>query len=119
MIYVVRVGDVEVSRYTMRDADLDPVWTRYAPTTQGKAGVWVHRSGVEVHHCGHPTATHPYVLISPDGRTLVAENGRGFRTAKDARAAVDAVWRGLGASQAQAHRPHEPQQLELPGEVGR
>jgi hypothetical protein len=95
MNYIVCVGDVEVSRYDITDPELDPVWTRHAPTTPGKAGVWAHCSGIEIHHCGHPTANYPYMIVAPGGQAFVASNGRGFRTVKDAKEEVDRIWHAL------------------------
>lgn len=35
------------------------------------AWVYVHPDGWELSHCGHPTALWPYLLISPNGRTVL------------------------------------------------
>jgi hypothetical protein len=42
-----------------------------------------------------PTANWPYSLQDPAGRMVVACNGRGFRTVKQARAAVELVLAGI------------------------
>lgn len=41
-----------------------------------------------VKHCGHPTANWPYYVLDPDGRTMIARNGHGFRLLADAKAAA-------------------------------
>jgi hypothetical protein len=79
----------------MTQADLFPVeetpleWRRIPGFNGGKCFArWVHRSGWEVHHCGHPTALFPYYVEAPDGRSFIAANGRGFMHLAAANAAI-------------------------------
>jgi hypothetical protein len=50
-------------------------------------------NGCIVEHCGHPTANWPYAINTPDGRMIVAPNGRGFRTLKLAMEATEGIRR--------------------------
>lgn len=44
------------------------------------------RVGVEVHHCGHPTANWPYYITAHwQDEIIVADNGRGFQLLEDAK----------------------------------
>jgi hypothetical protein len=55
-------------------------WERL-PGSLGKLNtVHVHTpSGCQIHHCGHPTANFPYLILTPGGRRILAPNGRGFQ----------------------------------------
>lgn len=68
-------------------------WRRLSPPGQKITAHWVHASGWELRHCGHPTAIWPYHLTSPDhpGAMVVHQDGRGFRTLEQAQRAVDGV----------------------------
>lgn len=46
-------------------------------------------SGIEIRHCGHPTANFPYLIYGPNGKTFVAPNGRGYMRLTEAQAAVE------------------------------
>lgn len=37
-------------------------------------------NGWIIEHCGHPTANFPYMLYDPDGKPMVASNGRAHQT---------------------------------------
>jgi hypothetical protein len=59
---------------------LPPPWRR-TDGGQGKIGAtYAGPGGYWVQHCGHPTALWPYALYSPDGRLVLAPNGRAWRT---------------------------------------
>jgi hypothetical protein len=46
----------------------------------GKIGArYTHPSGYWIEHCGHPTALWPYALYGPDGRMVLAPNGRAWQ----------------------------------------
>jgi hypothetical protein len=56
----------------------------------GVGGVWVLTgSGLAVQRCGHPTANWPYHGTARDGRLILSENGRGFRTLLEAQLHVE------------------------------
>ena len=67
-------------------------WTRMSERrADGKYhtidGRWVHdATGYYVLHCGHPTANYPYYITGPEGESKL---GGGFRTMKQAKAAVE------------------------------
>jgi hypothetical protein len=64
-----------------------------------KGGRWeLTGTAFVVLHCGHPTALWPYYGLKPDGRMILAPNGRGFRFLKDALSATAAVARTGAAS---------------------
>jgi len=43
-------------------------WTRIDPRPWGKCQArWVHTSGWQLSHCGHPTANYPWALNAPSG----------------------------------------------------
>lgn len=46
-------------------------WFRLTHPSSGKNHQrWRHATGWEIHHCGHPTALRPWVLLAPDGRFI-------------------------------------------------
>jgi hypothetical protein len=62
-----------------------PGWTRYKRSADSKGFAYVHEaSGVEVRHCGHPTANWPYTVNLPDGRMVTSNNGRAFKYVDEA-----------------------------------
>jgi len=68
-----------------------PRWIRYGTRPgvryrYGQTDYWVV-------HCGHPTALWPYYGQAPDGQMILTPTGRGFQYLKDAKAAVEAVYR--------------------------
>jgi hypothetical protein len=65
-------------------------WERLSRPGDKCSGHWLHVSGWEVRHCGHPTANWPYYATSPGGQVLADTTGRGFRLLADAFAAVEA-----------------------------
>jgi len=70
-------------------------WLRHSEPGDKLSARWEHQaSGWEVRHCGHPTANWPYYATTPEGRVVVASNGRGWRTLKDAQAAVEELAAG-------------------------
>jgi hypothetical protein len=68
-------------------------WIHLSGPGEKCGGAWLHHSGWEVHHCGHPTANWPYYLVSPKNRRriVIAHSGRGFKTL----AAAQTVVKGL------------------------
>lgn len=70
-------------------------WTRIdaKPWTKLHAR-WRHKDGWELHHCGHPTANHPWALYDPQGLMhctgaqrrfgFKPENGTAWDTLEDA-----------------------------------
>ena len=71
-----------------------PGWSVVAPGRRGKGATLRHDSGWQVQHCGHPTATHPYCLLSPDGALTFSHNGMGFSRSSVAVAGVEALAAG-------------------------
>lgn len=72
-----------------------PAWVRFNGASGGHCGaIFVHESGWKVIHCGHPTANFPYYLESPEGFSMVAINGRGFRHLIDAKGAAESITSG-------------------------
>src|SRR5574343_753821 len=63
----------------------DAQWVRKGE--RGKSGWWEHPSGWSICHCGHPTAHHPWYLLSPKGEKVFSHNGYGF-TFDNAKATV-------------------------------
>jgi hypothetical protein len=58
---------------------------RWKRVRGGCGGLWeLTGTYYSVHHCGHPTAIWPYTVQAPDGRMIIAPNGKGFRHLKDA-----------------------------------
>lgn len=53
-------------------------WTRIDAGYKGCFGVWEHVSGIQVAHCGHPTALWPYYGVDNDGVMILTgwKNGR-------------------------------------------
>jgi hypothetical protein len=45
-------------------------WSRFDGSKSKVYAKWAHRTGWELHHCGHPTANYPWLMIDPDGRTV-------------------------------------------------
>jgi hypothetical protein len=69
-------------------------WTRLTDGHHCGAS-WEHDSGWRVQHCGHPTSNWPYYLVDPKThRTVLAQNGHGFRTLALAKNAVLAILSG-------------------------
>lgn len=69
-----------------------PGWRKISPAGLPTCfGAFKHENGCQVEHCGHPTAIWPYLLVTPDGRMLVAQNGRGFRNLTLAMEAAEAI----------------------------
>jgi hypothetical protein len=82
-------------------------WVRFRG---GCGGIWQHSSGWVVHHCGHPTAIWPYYGVSPEGRMLLAPNGRAFGLLLDAQEAVeDEVRKERANGFVRAVEPYVPQ----------
>lgn len=72
-------------------------WTRLSNPKHGTLAVhWRHDpSGMEVSHCGHPTANWPYAISAPgDQRLIVCQSGRGFQKLAYAMDAVERLHRG-------------------------
>ena len=63
---------------------------------------YVHPSGYTIQHCGHPTANYPYALYGPDGRMILAPNGRAWAKLSFAALEVDAQ---LAVDATDAHNP--------------
>jgi hypothetical protein len=68
-------------------------WIRLsAPGANTEWGEFVYEpNGANVSHCGHPTANYPYLVVTRDGRYVLAPNGRAFRLLKDAMAAAEGL----------------------------
>jgi len=48
-------------------------WVRVDPKPWSKLHAqWLHTSGWTMRHCGHPTAHFPWMLLPPEGVTMVA-----------------------------------------------
>lgn len=68
----------------------EPAWNRKPGPAGGACGAThTHASGHTVRHCGHPTANWPYYILTPDGETVLAPNGRGFKYLADAKHEVE------------------------------
>lgn len=77
--------------------NVPPVWERHRsiiPALGSKGALHVHlASGMEVRHCGHPTANFPYYIVPPNkGQPILAPNGRGFQRLKLAKQHVEQLW---------------------------
>ena len=72
-------------------------WTRVTPPGQKLHALWRHgTSGIELRHCGHPTALYPYFAIDPSDRAtmIVTHNGHGFIDLLAGMEQVEAMLRG-------------------------
>ena len=71
-------------------------WTSLHSRRVSKCGAhYLHVSGWEVKHCGHPTANWPYYATAPTGESpVIADCGKAFMTVRDALDAVESVLRG-------------------------
>lgn len=69
-------------------------WRRGRPNVKGSD--WIHESGWEVRHCGHPTATWPFYLVDPSQPQwlVVSFNGLGFKHLVVAQTVVERLVRG-------------------------
>lgn len=104
-------------------AELDPApprhrqfkdWRRLSPPGDKMRATWFHAAtGWTVHHCGHPTANWPFYAINPNGETVVAWNGLGFKDARTAFIALAAagftsehpkLWQSQDRQPIEAHR---------------
>jgi protein gp37 len=64
-----------------------PRWEKVHTNLCGK-GTYTF-AGWTVEHCGHPTANFPYMVYTPEGRAVLAPNGRAFQTLAAAKAEVE------------------------------
>ncbi len=65
-------------------------WERASAPSDKLRARWIHETGWEVRHCGHPTAIWPYYAVNTsDGSVYVAANGRGFPSLLEACVAVE------------------------------
>jgi hypothetical protein len=63
-----------------KPAPAPAVWERVLGSLGKIDTVHIHKpTGWTVRHCGHPTANFPYYIETPDGRRVLAPNGRGFQ----------------------------------------
>lgn len=86
-----------------RRTNLPEPWRR-VDGAAGKIGArYAHPAGYAIEHCGHPTALWPYALYGPDGKMILAPNGRAWQKLEYAGAEVAArlaarpSWRGGAA----------------------
>jgi len=71
-------------------------WRRLSAPGNKCGARWRHWSGWEVHHCGHPTANWPYLLLNPKNHTMfVSANGLGFKTLAAAQGVVAGIAAGI------------------------
>lgn len=86
-----------VKKPTIPDLTRPDKWIREG--TKSKLGaIYRHEiSSWRILHCGHPTANWPYHLVDPARPicSVMTHNGLGFRTVKDAKAAVEEIYRGV------------------------
>jgi hypothetical protein len=86
-----------VTQLPLLTVEVEPSpWVRLSEPGDKLRALWFHRpSRWRVRHCGHPTANWPYYAESPEfPEMVVTHNGRGWRTAELARAALDEVMAG-------------------------
>lgn len=72
-------------------------WTRTSPPGRKVLARWEHPSGMELRHCGHPTALHPYYATDParpEIDLIVNKNGKGFDNLEHAFEALEGLIRG-------------------------
>lgn len=71
-------------------------WERLSPPGPTCWGKFRHvASGFEVHHCGHPTANWPYLILAPKvPAALVSFNGLGFESLVAAQATAERLASG-------------------------
>lgn len=70
--------------------DMAPLVTWERDRIDAWGSAHIHRYGDwTVEHCGHPTANFPWTIIDPEGRVILAPNGRGWQNLKAAKAEVE------------------------------
>lgn len=67
-----------------------------------------HCTGIEVQHCGHPTALRPWYAYLPDGARVIHGDFYAFRHLEDCRVAAFVLWWNQLCQQQQQNRKPRP-----------